>query len=558
MIGTIRKHSKWMWWVIIAAIIITFVYWGSAINGPRGGSRGGRGNFGVINGETISRSSFVDAQREVLLSYFMSTGEWPDGPRKNPNFDLEREVYFRLLLIQKQNELGIEVSDEAVARTAAERMRALNRGNPVPLDAFAKNIIAQKNLTLEDFQRFVRHDVGIQQLMAVTSLGGNLVTPQEIRSFYEREHQELSVQAVFFAATNYLAGIPVTPQALTNFFDLQSAQYRLPKRVQVNYVKFAASNFLNEARAQLALVTNLEALIEAEYQARGSNYLSEAKSPAEAKEKIRTLALNEAALTAARKQALAFAAELFNQTPVTADTLVTFAKAKGLTALVSPPFDREEPPAGFDVHADFLRAAFALSADEPFSQPLVGGDGVYVISLNKTLPSEIPAFESIRDRVTQDYRSREATAKARQAGQSFWTAATNALAAGKTFASVCGEAKVRAVLPPPFSISSRTIGEIEGRANLPQFKQAAFSTAPGHVSSFTPTGDGGFVVFVQAKLPLDEVRMKADLPEFARAVRQTRKGEAFNEWFRREAEKGFRDVPYFHQQQSQLSGPPKK
>jgi peptidyl-prolyl cis-trans isomerase D len=558
MIGTIRKHSKWMWWVIIVAIIITFVYWGSAINGPRGGSRGGRGNFGVINGETISQSSFFDAQREVMLSHFFATGEWPDGGRKNPNFDLEREIWFRLLLIQKQNELGIVVGDEAVAKTAAERMRALNRGNPVPLDAFVKNVLAPKNLTLEDFQRFVRHDVGVQQLIAVSSLGGNLVTPQEIRAFYEREHQELSVQAVFFPATNYLAGITVPPGALSNYFELQSAQYRLPERVQVNYVKFAATNFLTEARALLGQVTNLEARIEAEYQQRGSNYFADAKSPAEAKEKIRELALNEAALTAARKQALAFAAELFDQKPVAPDTLVTFAKAKGLTPLVSPPFDREEPPAGFEVRADFLRAAFALSADEPYSQPLVGNDGVYVISLNKKLPSEIPAFESIRDRVTQDYRFREAVMAARQAGLSFYTTASNALAAGKAFAGVCSEANVRPVLPPPFSISSRTIAGIEGRVSLPQFKQAAFSTPPGQVSNFNPTSDGGFLVFVKEKLPLDEVRMKADLAEFSRAVRQTRKGEAFNEWFRREAEKGFKDVPYFHQQQSQLTGAPKK
>jgi len=547
-----------MWWVIIVAIIITFVYWGSAINGPRGGSRGGRGNFGVINGETVSQGNFADAQREVMLAYFFRTGEWPDGSHKNANFDLEREIYYHLLLLQKLKELGIEVSDETVARTAAERMRVLNRGNPVPLEALVKNVLGPKNLTENDFQRYIRHDLGIQQLIAVTSLGGNLVTPQEVRAFYEREHQELSVQAAFFPATNYLAGIAETPQALTNFYELQSAQYRLPERVQVNYVKFSASNFLAEAATQLAQVTNLEALIEAEYQARGTNYYQEAKTPAAAKEKIRALALNEAALSAARKQALAFAAELFNRMPVAPDTLSVFAKEKGLNPLVTAPFDREAPPVGLDVRADFLRAAFAFSADEPYSQPLMGSDGVYVISLNKTLPSEIPPLESIRDRVKQDYRFREAILKARQAGLSFYTTATNALAAGKSFASICTEANVQPVLPLPFSISSRTLVGIEGRANLSQFKQAAFSTPPGQVSNFTPTSDGGFLVFVQAKLPLDEVRMNADLPEFTRSVRQARKGEAFNEWFRREEEKGFRQVPFFHQQQAQMSGAPKK
>jgi hypothetical protein len=48
-----------------------------------------------------------------------------------------------------------------------------------------------------------------------------------------------------------------------------------------------------------------------------------------------------------------------------------------------------------------------------------------------------------------------------------------------------------------------------------------------------------------------------NLPAFERSVRQTRRSEAFNEWFRREAEKSFREVPYF-QKQAQLSGAPRQ
>jgi peptidyl-prolyl cis-trans isomerase D len=424
------------------------------------------------------------------------------------------------------------------------------------LDDFAKSILSRKNLTIEDFHRYIRHDVGVQQLASLASLGGNLVTPQEVRSLYEREYREISAQAVFFSASNHLAEIPVTDGVVTNFFELQSARYRLPERAQVNYVRFAASNYLDEARSQLAQVTNLEALIEAEYQARGSNFFREAKSPAEAKEQIRETALNEAALVGARKAARLFAAELFDRTPAAPEQLVALAKEKGLVALVSPPFDREEPPAGLDVRSDFMRAAFKLSAEEPYSDALMGGDGVYVITLNRKLPSEIPEFAGIRDRVTQDYRFFEAVKRARLAGQAFHARATNVLAAGKGFSTACGEAGVRSVLPAPFSISSRSIEAIEGRVNLSQFKQAAFSTEPGRVSNFTPTADGGFVVFVQSQLPLDEARMKADLGEFTRAVRQARRNEAFNDWFRREAEKGFSKVPYFHQQQTQLSGGP--
>jgi hypothetical protein len=74
----------------------------------------------------------------------------------------------------------------------------------------------------------------------------------------------------------------------------------------------------------------------------------------------------------------------------------------------------------------------------------------------------------------------------------------------------------------------------------------------GQMSQLQPSGDGAYVVFVQSKLPLDETKLAANLPTFERSVRQARRAEAFNDWFRREAEKSFREVPYF-QQQAQLS-----
>ena len=53
MIGTIRKHSGWLWAVIIAATIISFVFWGT--NQSRMGSGGGSGgNFGSVYGKKIT------------------------------------------------------------------------------------------------------------------------------------------------------------------------------------------------------------------------------------------------------------------------------------------------------------------------------------------------------------------------------------------------------------------------------------------------------------------------------------------------------------------------
>lgn len=555
MIGTIRKHSKTLWWVIIFAIIVTFVYWGSQPS-QRGGGSGGPGNYGRLNGETITVNKFIDAQNEVKLMYFFASGGgWPDKGGKASGFDVEQRTYFRLFMIQKQEEMGVFVSDEAVAKYASERLRSMGRGKPVPPAVFEKQALMPEGLTLQDFERFLRHELGGQQMASVLGLGGELVTPQEVRALYTRNNQEIQTQVAFFSASNYLASVKSPTEQITQFYSNQMSRYRLPDRVQVNYVKFPLSNFLAEAAQKINESTNLNEVLEAMYQQRGgTNYYTEAKTPEEAKQMILKEENDKLALELARKKAIEFASDVFAQTPVSPDNLTTLAKARNLTPLVTPPFSSEEPPPGLDVRADFLRAAFALTAEEPFSQTLVGNDGIYLISLNKNLPSEVPSLEAIRAQVTQDFRFSEAVMLARKAAMEFAAAGTN-ITSAPAFAAACAVAKVKPVTLPPFSISTRKLEQVESHVSLPQFKQAVFSTAPGQLSQLQPSMDGAYAVFVQGKLPLDESKLAANLPAFERSVRQSRRSEAFDDWFRKEADKAFREVPYF-QKQSQLSGAP--
>jgi len=123
MIGTIRKHSTWLWMIIIVVVIISFVFWGS--QSSRTDGRRVRTNLGTIDGETVTQESFGKAQREVYLRYYLHTGEWPDTDAKRTGFDPERETYYRLFLIHKQDQLGIHVSK--TSESAAEIARIEGR-----------------------------------------------------------------------------------------------------------------------------------------------------------------------------------------------------------------------------------------------------------------------------------------------------------------------------------------------------------------------------------------------------------------------------------------------
>jgi peptidyl-prolyl cis-trans isomerase D len=543
MFGTIRKHQTWLWAVIITLTIISFVVFFSPYSKLDPGA-GGPGNLGSINGVKLTPEEFAKAEREVYLRYFFMTGQFPSEETRKSGFDPMRETYYRLLIIHKQKDLDVHVSSDLVAQTARRMLLPLQKSNINSPTVFLEQVLKPRGFSAEDFERFVRHELGIQEMVSTVALSGKLVTPQEAQGLYEREHEEVATEAAFFQASNYLASVTAPPESASFYYSNNIANYRVPERMQVSYVKFVLTNFLAEANAEMAKMTNIEERLELVYQRRGTNYYSDTKSPQEAKEKIREEMRRELTMMAAGKKATAFATELFDQTNARPENLALLAKEKGLTVEVTAPFDREEGPKDLRVNPDFAKKAFMLSpTDEPFAGPLPGEDAAYVIAFEKRIPSEIPPFEQLRDRVTADFKYDQAKFLARQAGENAYTAITNGLAQGKTFSNICAEIKAPVTVLPPFSISTRTLPDAEPYIALNQLKQQAFSTPPGKVSNFGPTPNGGTLLYVKAKIPVDPAKLKADLPEFVNYVRQTRQTEAFNEWFRRQAERGLRDTP---------------
>ncbi|MGC3960303.1 MAG: hypothetical protein QM813_20960 [Verrucomicrobiota bacterium] len=384
---------------------------------------------------------------------------FPGSGRTIPNFDIERETYNRLLIMQKAAEMGIHISDDVAARAASERLRMINRGNPVPLAEFEKQILAREHLTLGDFERFVRNDIAIQQLISTIGVSGQLVPPQEIEALYRRDHQEVAAQVAFFHASNNLASIEVTPAKIAEFYTNQQARYRLPERLQLSFVRFPVSNYLAQATSEF---TNLNEMLENNMLELGTNFTQFGATPEAARTKIREELLSRAALQLAGATARKFDNQLYeavSKAPLTSEAFTMLATQAQLKPEVTAPFSRNEAPAALDVGGDFVRRAYNLTAEDPLDDVLVGEHTVYVVAFNKRLPSQQPDFESIREKVTSDYRFIEAATKAQKLAMDFHAIATNGLAAGKNFSDLCKPLGVTPVTLSPFSLSSTNVPE---------------------------------------------------------------------------------------------------
>jgi hypothetical protein len=546
MFATIRRHQKWMWAAIIAVIIPSFVIFFSPNVDLTGRSRA---SFGSLRGNPITQQEYANAYYETQLRYFFSYGDWPgrDDYNRQTGFDLDRETRSRVLILDTLRAEKIYPSEEATAKWILNLFRD-RKQNVFRMDAyqqFIKKTLAERGIRESDFERFAGHEVAIQELISAHGLNGRLITPREAEARYRQENELIETEAVLFSASNHLRDVTINTTNLAMFYTNRIAVYRIPERVQVSYVKCDLTNFLAEGEQQLAKETNLTQTLNAVYQQQGPNFFVDTNgavmSETAAKEKIKEQFKRELSLQAARKKAATFAMDLYKMTPATSseppkvENLNLLAASNNIPVLVTEPFTEQEGPKSLRVMENFARAAFALTPTEPFSPPINGEDGIYILAYNKRIPAEIPSLESIKDTVTEDYRRAEAMRIARSLGAGFEQMLTNSLAQGKTFAAACSEFGAKPITVPAFSLATSALPELDPRLDLPSIKDAVANLPVGKATRFIPTRDGGYIVYLRARLPVDEKKMKEELPEFTKTLRQSRQFDAFSDWFSHEA-----------------------
>ncbi len=549
MIGTIRKHSKWLWGIIIAVTIVTFVLFFNPASGGRGYRRGTE-KLGSVDGVPITRGELDDATRETELYYFFGThGQWPERNGQN-QFDLEQESFQRVFLVRKLQESNIEVDSDAVVQYAANIVR--QAGNGKTFDEFYKSFLAG-HVSEEDFERYARHTLAIQQLWALLGLSGDLMTQQELQDLYTRSHQQISTEAIFFSSSNYLASVTnPSPAVLTHFYEDNMSKYRTQERVQVSYVAFDISNYLAQADQEIAKIPDFNKQVDEAYKKRGTNYYSDAKSPEEAKQKIREEDRHDRALRLAKRKADEFVAMLLEEEKPRREMLTAVARTNGVTVKTTEPFDEETGPANVDGGLAFVQDAFKLSPEEPFAGPVMGPNSVFVIALDRKIPSEVQPLEKVHDQVVADYRNSQATQLARRAGTEFVQTLTNSLAQGKSFAVICSETKTKLIAVPPLSIvSTNSLPQVESHISDVDYKQIALRTPVGKTSDLISTLDGAMIVYVQQQLPIDPAVMQAEMPTFAGNVREQRRREVLNIWLQKESSRSMRDLPLQKRQPQQ-------
>jgi hypothetical protein len=550
MIGTIRRHQKWLWFLIIGATILTFTVYLSPTakygGGPGSSAPSTAPNLGTINGEPITPDQLQAAIREAALYYFFRTGVWPSSEEQRNQ--LIQLAHQSLMLRSLMAEYKINPTTDAAARFAKQIFR-VPPDQAFPLDDFnrwAQNELGRKGgLSVDDFNRFARDQAGQECLISLFGMSGQLITSKEAEFFYRRENQPMVTEIASFPTANYYGATAPTEAELQDYFTKHEADYRLPDRVQINYIAFSPSNY--SAQIDKTLGTNIDDKVDAYYHQQGAeSFKDESGQPlsaAAAQAKIKQGMRQMAGLQEARKDANAFLvamAEGHDDThPYAQSDLEKLAKTKGLVVKTSEPFDEKKGSKEIDLPPRALHLLFTLREDAPddaeksmlyVTSPLVGEKAVYVAGLAQRIPSQVQTLAAVRDQATKDYRETKALALAADAGEKFAGAVQVGLTQGKSFDAVCAAQNIKPQSLPPFALTTTNVPPGLDKASFQQLQETTFTVPSGETSKYTPVTDGGIVVYVKDRLPVDEARMAQELPLYLARMREQRQIAAFSAW----------------------------
>jgi hypothetical protein len=562
MIGTIRRHQKWIWIAVITVTIFSFVIYfnpSSKYGGGSGSFSAPAPNLGSINGEPITPEQLQAAGREASLFYYFRTGAWPSS---EPQKEQLRPMAQQFLMLQSlMNEYRISATTDAAARFAKEVFR-IPPDQSLPLDKFnewVQNELMRKgNLTRDDFDRFARHQAGQECLISLFGMSGQLITSKEAEFFYRRENQPMITEIVAFPTTNFFGATAPTDADLQDYFTKHEADYRLPDRVQINFLAFDPSNYT--AQADKILGTNVDDRVDAIYHQQGPDAfkdesgqpLSAAAAQAKIKQQMRLIAGLQEARKDANALLLALAEGHDDAHPYAPSDLAKLAKARGLIVKTTEPFDEKKGCPDLDLPPRALHLLFTLREDAPddpgktmlyVSSPLVTEKGVYVAGLQQRMPSQLQTLAAVRDQALKDYRDSKALALAGEAGEKFASALQVGLLQGQSFDAVCAALNVKPQSLPFFALTTTNVPPGLDKPSFQQLQETVFALPTGQGTKYIPITDGGLVAYVKDRLPVDEARMTQELPYYLARMREQRQTAAFSQWLNRQFQLRFIPPP---------------
>ncbi len=388
----IRKNVKVIWWVIIVAVVVTFIFWGTRF----GGGRAAR-YVGKVFGKKVSLKDFrlqwqAAQQRAREIEYMYG--------QVVSNEVVEDMAWRRVAELREADRWGIVVPMSQVR----ESIRAMFTREGSFDEAVYRNHLYRRSMTEDEFAAFVRDNIRIGQLERLVA-ETVVAPPAELREQYNYQKEQRKIKFHPVEAAELEPAFEVTGQG-EEYYNSHRDEFRVPRKVAVQYMTVETKEFVEKA------TVSDDELMKYYEENKSSFAGADGKAPelAEVRPQLERILKNQKAEEMAREKA----EKLFTLTDGSAMREV--AQKNGLV-LQSSGLIPEEGDVNEEVakEPEFRKAAFstAVGAASPIIKT---SKGYCVLSPVRMVEAQIPPFEEVRKVAAEKQRTQQLKDAAVRAG----------------------------------------------------------------------------------------------------------------------------------------------
>jgi hypothetical protein len=497
MITTFRKHHRWLM-IVIAILAIPFIFYFNKtdFNAQR------VSDLGRIYDRPVTQVEFTRHARILNLASGLGLSLGNDLMMSNVASESEMYVEFtwnHIVLLHEAEQLGLRPNSSEIAAFVRTLPRFRGEGGTFDINKytdFTKNMLPSLGFNEAQIEEVVSDQLALNRLKEL--LGTGVQVPEsEAQENYERAYGKMEVAVVRWKEEDFEKDVKITDEDIAKYYETHKDQLKSEEKRKVEFVAFT----LSEPERKLTGKDRKEPLQKA---ADRANDFTQALLEKDAK----------FAEIAARFQ-----------TPITA--------TEEFTAVKPDPQIASTP--------QLTQYSFQLTEQTPFSDPIQGTDGFYILHLLSITASHPLTLDEAKPKIAETMKADRLRELVSNKGTEVSRQIREALKSGTALDKVVTQAGVKLERIPPFAIVDPAPSPKpepdkqkpkDVTPDLSSIKNAVAALNAGEASDFVPVGKGGLVAVLEKRAKADPAGYAEAKTQFETRYLTQRRGAVFMEWLR--------------------------
>ena len=482
--------------IIIAILAVPFVFYFA--NTPNFGAR--TTDLGRIYDRTITQVEFTRHARILNLAQALNMNLGNELMTANVSSESEMYVEFtwnRLVLLHEADRLGIRPSSSEITAFVKTLPRFRGEGGGFDINKyteFTTTMLPSLGFNEAQLEEVVSDQLALTRVKEL--LGGGVQVPEsENKENYERAYGKMEVAVVRLREDDFQKDVKISDEDIAKYYETHKDQLKSEEKRRIEFVAFA--------------------LTEDEKKLTGK----ERKDPL---------------------QRVADRANDFTQALLEQDA--KFGEIAGrfeIPVTVTGDFTVAAPDPKLAATPQVTQHSFQLTGQAPFSDPIQGPDGFYVLHLLSITEAHPLSLEEAKPKIAETLKTERLRELVSNKGAEVARQLREALRSGTPLEKAAEQSGLKLERIPPMSLvevpapdKPKPDKPKDEAPDLPVIKNAVSMLNAGDVTDYVPAAKGGVVAVLEKRAPADPSGYAAAKAQFETRYLSQSRGAIFVEWLR--------------------------